>query len=577
MPAASELAGGRHGIILGSACWAMAHAGPRNGGAFDMRAVSSRSIWGWAAAALFVAGAVVPAGAQTSAAATQPAATGDASPAAAEDALDPWARQALNTDGTKVVGGWRAKIKFWPGFAALRYRAADGVVYFCGGVMIEPQWMLTAAHCLNTWACDDSEKCKPSRDLSGVKAFADKNITGKATVEVVVGADDLRNVGEDRVYAVAEGRRHRTYVKAVNEKSSRAGFDIALVKLAKPVTSGAFARLSTNLADPPDEARLPVMVAGFGRTEEKAELTEYRSGGTAVLAPSLELRETLLPTMPRSECQAQIKLKSANDTAIVHGNELCALDELSAVRRDACQGDSGGPLVAFDRFNRPYVIGITSWGIGCAQPNSPGIYTRVSSHATWMEAAGAKPTYVKSDERSGTETRDAVKAAADKVKKAGEISVDICATGATLKCTATSRQLPRDNFLALRLQSETTGRLVVAWVTPDGRVEQLVPRGGEAPVIPARREMVVPGAGSDATTGFPFDWDLYDGRLVVAVLPAGSTSATVKAFDAEVAAASAVTNERRAGRATDPVRYLSALAASIASGEVKAEVLPLRR
>lgn len=541
-----------------------------------MPAFSFRHSIAIAAAVLFLGGGTETARAQTNAAATPPSA-GPASPAAADDAMDPWQRQALNPDGTKVVGGWPAKIKFWPGFAALRYKAADGVAYFCGGVMIDPQWMLTAAHCLKSWACNDGEKCKPVTDLTGVKAFAGTNVTGRATVEVVVGAEDLRSVAENKVFAVEEGRRHRTYVRAINENGSRAGFDIGLVKLAKPYAKGPFARLSTELADPPDEARMPVMVAGFGRTEEKAGLREHRAGGTVVLAPTLELHETLLPTMPRSECEAQVKIKAKDDKVIVHGNELCALDELSAVRRDACQGDSGGPLVSFDRFNRPYVVGITSWGIGCAQANSPGIYTRVSSHAGWLQAAGAKPTYVKDDERSGTATREAVKSALQKVKKAGEVSVYICATGADLKCISRGPTLPSDNLLALRLQSETTGRLVVAWVTPDGRVEQLVPRRGEAPIIPARKEIAVPGAGGGAKTGFPFDWDLYDGRLLVAVMPTSAGSQAVKQFESEVAAASAVTSERLAGRAADPVRYLSVLAAAITSGEVKAEVMPLRR
>ena len=52
---------------------------------------------------------------------------------------------------------------------------------------------------------------------------------------------------------------------------------------------------------------------------------------------------------------------------------------------DTCQGDSGGPLLAF-KDNRWVLIGITSSGIGCALPNTPGLYTRVSAYIGYIES-----------------------------------------------------------------------------------------------------------------------------------------------------------------------------------------------
>jgi len=52
--------------------------------------------------------------------------------------------------------------------------------------------------------------------------------------------------------------------------------------------------------------------------------------------------------------------------------------------KDACTGDSGGPLICAEN-DRPVLRGITSWGLGCAEANAPGVYTRVEKYLDWIE------------------------------------------------------------------------------------------------------------------------------------------------------------------------------------------------
>jgi secreted trypsin-like serine protease len=53
--------------------------------------------------------------------------------------------------------------------------------------------------------------------------------------------------------------------------------------------------------------------------------------------------------------------------------------------KDGCQGDSGGPLICADEENQPVLVGVTSWGFGCAEPGHPGVWARVSSYVDWIE------------------------------------------------------------------------------------------------------------------------------------------------------------------------------------------------
>lgn len=87
------------------------------------------------------------------------------------------------------------------------------------------------------------------------------------------------------------------------------------------------------------------------------------------------LQKVTVPLMSKEECQARYRKRRIDD------KEICAgYDEGG---KDACKGDSGGPLSC--RHEEVwYLVGITSWGEGCARPQQPGVYTKVVEFSDWI-------------------------------------------------------------------------------------------------------------------------------------------------------------------------------------------------
>ena len=246
-----------------------------------------------------------------------------------------------NTEGraqARIVGGQPARIDNWPWQVWVVAAAPDGWRLTCGGSIIAPRWILTAAHCL----ADDNGT-----------SLADRGFE----YSVVFGEDrpqTNRGIPADRLIP------HERF------NPSTLANDIALIRLTRNIPGNRSIQLSSESTDRVfARPGLCATVTGWGTTAE---------GGTG----STTLQRAELPIIATGACD------TAYPDQVTNGH-ICAGYEQGGV--DSCQGDSGGPLIVRQGESSRYVqVGVVSWGYGCARPGSPGIYTRVSKYISWIQS-----------------------------------------------------------------------------------------------------------------------------------------------------------------------------------------------
>lgn len=348
--------------------------------------------------------------------------------------------------GGKIVGGCESLKGSWGSFALVHPSKNTSWIY-CGGTVIDAQWVLTAAHCVTEY----SRNAKVSQPTSlRLNDIAPDTLVVREGVWRLDGSDADR---KGRLVKVAQIFRHENYrVTQLPDGDTVFTNDIALLRLAEPADAPRQALARKGGVGWFTKPGTISTVVGFGNTRE---------GGKA----STRMAQVDVPIIAEKTCKTGYPMMD-------YAARLCAGFDVGG--KDSCQGDSGGPLFVRDVLKQPIQVGIVSYGHGCAQAKAWGVYSSVGAFEDWIRRR--VPNAVFSDQGAGTGTGGGAIAMAGlqnyvanqpatRPSQLAQVTVDVTPGGA----------IKIGEVLKVRVTSSVAGRLVVFNRDEAGRTTQIFP------------------------------------------------------------------------------------------------------
>jgi secreted trypsin-like serine protease len=307
-----------------------------------------------------------------------------------------------DTNESRIVGGTAAPEGYYPHQVQI---LADHGYMVCGGSLVAADLVICAAHCTK---------------------YAGSVAIGRYTNLNLDTSSSFNTAGQ--VIPICNRFNHEDY----DQPWARDSYDIALYQLCYPVQNyGPEYYISLNA-----DANIPIgstqattstlTVTGWGLLEQRG-------------SPAELLQEVDVDYIPNYTCGGRMSTYSSRD---IREDMMCA-GKLRVGGKDACQGDSGGPLVikggganqesltSDDYYNPHILVGVVSWGSGCAQARAPGVYARISYFKDWLTAKARKESKYYSEIKWSTGGIVAVPSGADISNGVPDVSVAPSSTPST--------------------------------------------------------------------------------------------------------------------------------------------------